>query len=284
MWGVEISAHIDALERDGALLADAAEAAGLQAAVPGCPGWQVRDLVRHQAYVHDWAARHVRDRSPELIDDGITESDILGRGPADADLIAAYRDGHAALVAALRDADPDLECATFMPAPSPLAFWARRQAHETAIHRYDAQSAAAGGPPPPADAFDPAFAADGVDELIMGFAARRRYRRPRRRREGQKALPPRRRATAATAAALADRPGAGRRRRLARPPGRRRHRGPVSRLDSRDDPAADCTLEGPAAGLYAFLWNRSDAARAGLAITGRPEVLAAWNASVRVRW
>ena len=147
--GVEISAHIDALERDGALLADAAEAAGLQAAVPGCPGWQVRDLVRHQAYVHDWAARHVRDRSPELIDDGITEADILGRGPADADLVAAYRDGHAALVAALRDADPDLECATFMPAPSPLAFWARRQAHETAIHRYDAQSAAPGGPPPP---------------------------------------------------------------------------------------------------------------------------------------
>jgi len=28
MWGVEISAQIDALERDGALLADAAEAAG----------------------------------------------------------------------------------------------------------------------------------------------------------------------------------------------------------------------------------------------------------------
>ena len=91
-------------------------------------------------------------RSPELIDDGIDRAGILGRGPADAGLIAAYRDGHAALVAALRDADPDLECATFMPAPSPLAFWARRQAHETAIHRYDAQSAAAAArrarPPP----------------------------------------------------------------------------------------------------------------------------------------
>jgi hypothetical protein len=53
MGGVEISAHIDALDRDGALLADAAQAAGLRAGVPGCPGWQVRDLVRHQAYVHD---------------------------------------------------------------------------------------------------------------------------------------------------------------------------------------------------------------------------------------
>ena len=58
----------------------------------------------------------------------------------------------------------------------------------------------------------------------------------------------------------------------------------ASRMDSRDDPAADCTLEGPAAGLYAFLWNRCDAARAGLVITGRPETLAVWNASVRVRW
>ena len=265
MWGVEISAHIDALERDGALLADAAEAAGLQAGVPGCPGWQVRDLVRHQAYVHDWAARHVRDRSPELIDDGITESDILARGPADADLVAAYRDGHAALVAALRDADPDLECATFMPAPSPLAFWARRQAHETAIHRYDAQSAGPDGPPAPAVAFDPALAADGVDELIMGFAPRRRYRP--RDGGGERSLTVRARgADGGWRVRLADAGTA------------------ASRLDSRDDQAADCALEGPAAGLYAFLWNRSDAARAGLVITGRPETLAVWNASVRVQW
>jgi uncharacterized protein (TIGR03083 family) len=264
MWGVEISAHIDALERDGALLADAAEAAGLPAGVPGCPGWQVRDLVRHQAYVHDWAARHVRDRSPELIDDGITESDILARGPADANLVAAYRDGHAALVAALRDAAPDLECATFMPAPSPLAFWARRQAHETAIHRYDAQSAGPDGPPPPAVAFDPALAADGVDELIMGFAPRRRYRP---REGGERSLTVRAQgAEGGWHVRLADAGTA------------------VSRRDNRDDLAADCALEGPAAGLYAFLWNRSDAARAGLVITGRPETLAVWNASVRVQW
>ncbi len=206
------AAHIDALERDGALLADAAEAAGLQAGIPGCPGWQVRDLVRHQAYVHAWAARHVRERLPELLDDGLTESDILGRGPADPDLIAAYRDGHAALVATLRDADPDLECATFMPAPSPLAFWARRQAHETAIHRYDAQSALSGGPPAPAAAFGPAFAADGVDELIMGFAARKKYRPGNGNGSGRRR-------------AVADRPGAGRRRALARPPRRRRQHG-----------------------------------------------------------
>jgi uncharacterized protein (TIGR03083 family) len=262
MCRVEISAHIDALDRDGALLADAAESAGLRASVPGCPGWQVRDLVRHQAYVHDWAARHVRDRSPRIIDDGLTESDILSGGPADADLIAAYRQGHAALVAILREADPDVECATFMPAPSPLAFWARRQAHETAVHRYDAQSALPGGPPSPPAAFEAGFAADGVDELIMCFAARRRYR-------------------------LTDVGGV--ERSLTVRPQDAEGRWHVRLTDSgaavsRDDPAADCTLEGPAAGLYAFLWNRSDVAGAGLAISGTTEILGRWNTSVRVRW
>ncbi len=268
MCRVEIAAHIDVLDRDGALLADAAEAAGLHAAIPGCPGWQVRDLVRHQAYVHDWAARHVRQRSPELIDDGVSESDILGGGSADADLVAAYREGHAALVATLRDADPDVECATFMAAPCPLAFWARRQAHETAVHRYDAQSAAEGGPPAPARAFDPAFAADGIDELIMGFAARRRYRR----RDGIDSDGDGG-AEASLTVRATDAEG--------RWHARLAHGGTEV---SRDDPAADCTLEGPAAGLYAFLWNRADAARAGLSITGRPDILALWNTSVRIRW
>jgi uncharacterized protein (TIGR03083 family) len=264
MGGVDISSHIAALDRDGALLADAAEAAGLQAAVPGCPDWQVRDLLRHQAYVHAWAARHVRERSAELLEEA-AEADILGGGPADADLIAAYREGHAALVATLRDADPDVECATFMAAPSALAFWARRQAHETAVHRYDAQSAARGGPPPPAAAFEAGFAADGVDELIMGFAARRRYRY---RGGGEHSLTVR--------ARDAQGPDAHGRWHVRFADG--------GTAVSRDDPAADCTLEGTAAGLYAFLWNRADAARAGLTITGRRETLDRWTTSVRVRW
>ena len=273
--GVDITSHIAALDRDGALLADAAEAAGLQAAVPGCPGWQVRDLLRHQAYVHAWAARHVRERSAALLEEA-AEADILGGGPADADLIAAYREGHAALVATLRDADPDVECATFMPAPSPLAFWARRQAHETAVHRYDAQSAGPGGPPSPAAAFEAGFAADGVDELIMGFAARRRYRY---RGGGAE------RSLTVRARDAEGRDAQGRDAQARKAEGRWHVRlADGGTAVSRDAPAADCTLEGTAAGLYAFLWNRADAARAGLTITGRQETLARWNSSVRVRW
>jgi hypothetical protein len=47
---------------------------------------------------------------------------------------------------------------------------------------------------------------------------------------------------------------------------------------------ADCTVTGPASGLYLFLWNRSDAPQAGVTITGNPAFLAAWQSSVRVRW
>jgi uncharacterized protein (TIGR03083 family) len=256
---VEIAEHIDALDRDGVLLAKAAEDAGLVAAVPACPGWQARDLVRHVAYVHGWAARHVRERSPRMIDEA-AEADVLSGGPADAELVAAYREGHAALVRTLRDADPDATCATFMPAPSPLAFWARRQAHETAIHRFDAQAARPGGPPDPAGAFDPAFADDGIDELVMGFVARRRYRL---RGDGERSLVIRPADTASRwHIRLAD----------------------GTTEVTRGDAAADCAVEGPAAGLYAFLWNRSDAARAAITITGAPGILGDWNRSVRVTW
>jgi uncharacterized protein (TIGR03083 family) len=81
-------------------------------------------------------------------------------------------DGHVALVTALSEADPALECWTFLPAPSPLTMWARRQAHETAVHRVDAQLANGRG----VVAFPASFAADGIDELLSCFITRRRWR------------------------------------------------------------------------------------------------------------
>jgi uncharacterized protein (TIGR03083 family) len=263
MSGVEIPAYLDALDENGVLLADAAVQAGLTASVPACPDWQVRDLLRHQAYVHAWAARHVAERLPELAEEA-PEAAILSGGPPDAELIASYRQGHAALVATLRTADPDVPCAAFMPAPSPLAFWARRQAHETAVHGYDARSAGPDGPPDPVTAFAPDFAADGIDELIMGFAARRRYRL---RGDG----------TWSFAVRPDDAPGRW-----------------IVRLDegattvSRDredaETGADCVIGGPAAGLYAFLWNRCGLEAGSVRVSGDPWVVALWSSSVCVGW
>jgi len=166
---MEITEHIDALRRQGESLADAAERAGLDATVPPCSPWLVKDLLRHTGYIHRWAARHITERPSEVLD-GPSEEEILCGGTDDAGLISWFRAGHAALADTLAAADPAVECGTFMPAPSPLAFWARRQAHETAIHRADAESAAGAMPE-----YEPGFAADGIDELIMGFGRRRKY-------------------------------------------------------------------------------------------------------------
>ena len=254
---MEIAEHLDALRRQGERLADAAERAGLDAPVPPCPPWLVKDLLRHTGYIHRWAARHIAERPGQVLD-GPPEEEILAGGADDAELLAWFRAGHAALVQTLAAADPALECATFMAAPSPLAFWARRQAHETAIHRADAESV--GGTTPD---YEPAFAADGIDELIMGFGRRRKY---------------------APAAGPAD---GGRLRVLAADTADAwLVEAREGRLQPRRDTAgeAECTLSGPASGVYLYLWNRADAARAAITVTGDPALLAAWQASVRVRW
>ena len=258
---MEIAEHIDALHRQGDLLADAAEQAGLEASVPPCPAWQVKDLLRHTGYIHRWAARHVTE-CPDTVLDGPPETDILRGGAPDPELLAWFRAGHAALVEALSTADPGLVCATFMDAPSPLAFWARRQAHETAIHRADAESALGILPE-----YEPAFAADGIDELIMGFGQRRKYRPPADHAGGMHV-----RATDT---------------------GDTWHVGAEEgRIQARRQPStgpdvagsAECVVSGLASGLYLFLWNRSDPARADVTISGNAGFLDGWQSSVCVRW
>jgi uncharacterized protein (TIGR03083 family) len=262
---VQVEDYIAALSREGSLLGDAAEEAGLTAPVPTCPAWQVRDLLRHQAFVHDWAGRHVRERAAEVLGDP-GEAQILASGPPDGELLAAYRAGLTELVRTLREADPAVQCAAFMPAPSPLAFWARRQAHETAIHRLDAESASPERQRKPVEAFAPSFAEDGIDELIMGFAARRRYRM---RADDHRSLAVR--TTDTGACWLISAVGG---------------RTTVSRSAAAEDTVAtaDCVLDGPASGLYAFLWNRAAREPARVTVTGDQNVIDSWRSDVRVSW
>ncbi|MGW4053358.1 maleylpyruvate isomerase family mycothiol-dependent enzyme [Streptomyces sp. NPDC004779] len=163
---MKVAEHIEALETAGVALADAAETAGTDAEVPTCPGWKVRDLLRHTTVVHRWATGFVAE--------GLTAYRPEGDEPRldGAALLAHYREGHTALVAALRAAPESLAAWAFFPAPSPLAFWARRQAHETTVHRADAESALPAGPRP----VEARLAADGVDELLTGFHGRDRSR------------------------------------------------------------------------------------------------------------
>jgi uncharacterized protein (TIGR03083 family) len=164
---VDVDGLLEHLAADGPLLADAAGQAGLDATVPGTE-WTVRELVTHVGGIHRWAADIVTTCGHSFDTDA---GEAVGTGPSDPELIDWFRAGHAALVEALRAAPGDLDCATFLPANSPRHFWARRQAHETAIHRADAEAAA--GKVTPVTAFDADFAQDGIAELLLGFAARK---------------------------------------------------------------------------------------------------------------
>ena len=262
---VKIAEHLDTLRREGELMAVAADRAGLAAAVPSCPAWQVKDLLRHTGYIHRWAARHITEGPAEVID-GPSEAEILRGGAADEDLLGWFRAGHAALVETLASADPAVECATFMPAPTPLAFWTRRQAHETAIHRADAELAAGpvdgSAPRYPAD-----FAADGIDELIMGFGQRRKYQ-PSAGPGADAGL------LRVIAADTGDAWSVEAREGLLQP---RRETGTAAA-------DAGCTVSAPASGLYLYLWNRAGTAAADVTITGNPALLTSWQSSVKIRW
>ncbi|MFJ4868272.1 maleylpyruvate isomerase family mycothiol-dependent enzyme [Streptomyces sp. NPDC088757] len=243
---MKIAEHIEALDGAGLGLAEAAAGAGPDAEVPTCPGWRIRDLLRHVTTVHRWATAFVTEGHTAYRPEG-------GEPALDGDaLLAHYREGHAALVAALRAAPEELECWTFLPAPSPLAFWARRQAHETTVHRADAESALPAGPGPVA----PAVGADGIDELLGAFHAlsRSRVRTPEPRTLRVRATDT---GDVWTVRLSADAP---RTERTTGSPAA----GPV-----------DTELSGPAGSLYLTLWNRlpEDA----VAVTGDASLVRLWR-------
>ena len=163
---MDVEQHVEQLRLDGERLAEVVSSCDPAAPVPTCPDWQVRD-----PGPACW--RRASDGQPgsswapaSSLPDGDLEQ-LVGGWPSETELVAWFRAGHRALVEALPEAPPDLETWTFLDAPTPLAFWARRQAHETAIHRVDAEIA--GGS---ITGFPPAFAADGLDELMLRFANR----------------------------------------------------------------------------------------------------------------
>jgi uncharacterized protein (TIGR03083 family) len=170
---VEVTDYVDAVDLEGGRLLDAARAAGLDASVPRCPGWTVRHLLAHVGFVHGWATEYVAGGITEMVTEP-SEEEMFADAPKDAALFSWAADQHRRLVDAMRHAPADLECWTFLDAPSPLEMWARRQAHETTIHRVDAEEAAHR----PIRQVDPAFAADGVDEVARAFLSRRRTRQP----------------------------------------------------------------------------------------------------------
>jgi uncharacterized protein (TIGR03083 family) len=122
--------------------------------VPTCGEWTMRDLLLHVGRVYLRAGTLVGDRST-------TDQDYPPEPAADAEPIDYICEALDELVAALASCDPDTPVWNWAEEPPTAAFWARRMAHESTIHRYDAQRAHNLAQPIDAD-----LAHDGMDELV----------------------------------------------------------------------------------------------------------------------
>ncbi|HEX4176619.1 MAG TPA: maleylpyruvate isomerase family mycothiol-dependent enzyme [Acidimicrobiales bacterium] len=256
---MEVATWIETLRDEGARMTAAARATSADAPVPTCPEWMSRDLIRHTGGIHRWATRFVAEARAEPGSQTLEE--VAGGWPGNEELADWFEAGYIGLVAALEAAPPDLQCWTFLPAPSPLAMWSRRQAHETAIHRVDAELTA-GRTLDHLSPFTPAFAADGVDELLTCFVPRRST--------GLKSESP-----ATLGIECADDEGAwvltiG-------PHGVTTTAGATSASGQ-----SDCIVRGAAGDLSMALWNRGRDKR--LQVNGDRAVLDLFGDAVQVRW
>ena len=198
------------------------------AKVPSCPGWTVADLVVHLGEVHVWAEQCIRLGDP-------VERPPAGPGEGRAALAAWYADCAAVLLSTLRRTPPGTACWTFGPRPRTAAFWFRRQAHETAVHRWDLGAVLGRDRGYPAE-----LAADALDEVVTVFF-------PRQVRLGR--IPP---LTAALALEVDD------------------GRGWLLAGDGTGTPGdtADATVSGPADALVLLLWGRLGLDDPRLTVTG----------------
>lgn len=112
-----------------------ARTADLDTTVPTCPGWSLSKLIAHTGTVHRWAAEALTTGAPPAAD--------LRFGPSkDANLAVWIVDGAAALIDVLEATAPDAPTWHPFPAEQQAWVWSRRMALETAMHRWDAQTAA----------------------------------------------------------------------------------------------------------------------------------------------
>lgn len=154
----ELLSSVD--ERSAALREAVASAPDLDARVPSCPDWSLRDLVAHLGAVHRFwtAAVRAADDSarpaPEAVGDAEPHGDLLDWSAGSARM----------LLAALGEAGPDSPCWTWWAesgAPMTAGAVARHQAQEAAVHAWDAQKTIGKPEPIPAS-----VAVDAVAEFL----------------------------------------------------------------------------------------------------------------------
>ena len=127
---------------------------GLDAPVPACEDWSVDELLLHLGRVYCRAATLVGERLT-------SQQDYPPAPEPGIDPIDYLTDALDDLVDALTSAEADTPVWNWSGESQTAGFWARRMAHESAVHRYDAQRAHGVAQP-----VDDDLARDGLDEMI----------------------------------------------------------------------------------------------------------------------
>jgi uncharacterized protein (TIGR03083 family) len=149
--------YLELIASDGERLAAVAEG-HLDDQVPPCPGWDVADVVRHTGSVYHHKVACIRlGRRPE--------DSEWSQAPADGeDLLQWYRAALAGLLVELVERAPDSPAYSWYPPEQDVAFWQRRMAQESVVHRVDAESASG-----QMTHADDELAVDGIDEVLDVF-------------------------------------------------------------------------------------------------------------------
>jgi uncharacterized protein (TIGR03083 family) len=161
--------YVDVIEAEAARIGAALEA-DRQGRIPWSDSWTVVECARHVGSVHHVVAEVVEGRPTASFSlfKTLTVPDEDDPGVA-----AWFADGAAAVANQLRTTDGDAECWSWWPEGQTVAFWRRRMAHETLVHRWDAElGAGIDGP-----AMDPSVAADALDEFLDVFVGAMRFRK-----------------------------------------------------------------------------------------------------------
>ena len=143
--------------------ADVLRGADQTTPVPSCPGWTLKQLIRHVGRGDRWAAQIVGDRLTDYLD----PRDVRGgKPPDDGDgTIDWLRGGAHDVVKAVDEVGADTAVWTFIGA-RPAQWWIRRRLHEVTVHRADAELALGRD-----FALSPELAADGLTEWLERVVA-----------------------------------------------------------------------------------------------------------------
>ena len=158
-----------ALRADGPALRDAVDEAGPDAAVPGCPGWTVAELVEHLTSLLKWVRVTVSRGEITRPEPRV----VPQPRPGWPDALEGLRRELTGTIETLDALDPEFPAWTWPAQAKKAGFWHRRIAHEVSVHRWDAE-AAAGRPTP----IETKLAADGVNEVLDTWLPAGRRREP----------------------------------------------------------------------------------------------------------